>query len=67
MPKVRRAAAVLVLPFLGLLCLGGASKAAAPADTGESAFVRKDFKKALGLYRAELKAASSRTWPRAVR
>ncbi len=54
---MRRAAAILVIPFLGLLCLGGASKPPAPAESGESAFVRKDFKKALGLYRAELKVA----------
>ncbi len=54
---MRSAAAILVVPFLGLLLLAGASKGAAPAETGETAFARKDFKKALGLYRSELKAA----------
>ena len=54
---MRRAAATLVIPFLGLVFLAGASKGAAPAETGETAFARKDFKKALGLYRSELKAA----------
>jgi len=54
---MRRAAAVLVIPFLGLVLLDDASKGAAPVETGETAFARKDFKKALGLFRAELKAA----------
>jgi uncharacterized protein YfaS (alpha-2-macroglobulin family)/tetratricopeptide (TPR) repeat protein len=56
---MRRWLAILVVPILGLLLVGGASKGAAPApETGEAAFVRKDFKKALELFRAELKTAA---------
>lgn len=55
---MRRLLAILVVPFLGLLLAGGASNGAAPgSDTGEAAFLRKDFKKALVLFRAELQAA----------
>jgi alpha-2-macroglobulin len=56
---MRRLLAVLVIPSLGLLLSGSASRGAEPGpDTGESAFARKDFKKALGLFRAELEAAA---------
>ncbi len=55
---MRRLLAILVVPGLGVLLAQGASKGAGAAvETGETAFARKDFKKALVLFRAELKAA----------
>src|SRR5262245_39903314 len=55
---MRHLIALLAVPVLGVMLAAGTPKAAAPApESGDAAFARKDFKKALELYRVELQKA----------